>query len=131
MEEVVSVSRNQYRKLHTTKSWDFVGLPLTAKRHLKAERDVIIGVLDTGLFFSICKLIRYYSFMLLIIYLNLPIIQQSGITPDSESFLDHGLGPPPAKWKGSCGPYKNFTGCNKYTIYLLPFSTLIDFKYKL
>ena len=50
MEEVVSVSRNQYRKLHTTKSWDFVGLPLTAKRHLKAERDVIIGVLDTGLF---------------------------------------------------------------------------------
>ncbi|KAG7619096.1 Peptidase S8/S53 domain [Arabidopsis suecica] len=86
MEEVVSVSRNQYRKLHTTKSWDFVGLPLTAKRHLKAERDVIIGVLDTG------------------------------ITPDSESFLDHGLGPPPAKWKGSCGPYKNFTGCNNKII---------------
>ncbi|CAL9232582.1 unnamed protein product [Arabidopsis halleri] len=86
MEEVVGVSRNQYRKLHTTKSWDFVGLPLTAKRHLKAERDVIIGVLDTG------------------------------ITPESESFHDHGLGPPPAKWKGSCGPYKNFTGCNNKII---------------
>ncbi|CAE6144485.1 unnamed protein product [Arabidopsis arenosa] len=86
MEEVVGVSRNQYRKLHTTKSWDFVGLPLTAKRHLKAERDVIIGVLDTG------------------------------ITADSESFQDHGLGPPPAKWKGSCGPYKNFTGCNNKII---------------
>ncbi|EOA19351.1 hypothetical protein CARUB_v10000284mg [Capsella rubella] len=86
MEEVVGVFRNQYRQLHTTKSWDFVGLPLTAKRHLKAERDVIIGVLDTG------------------------------ITPESESFQDHGLGPPPAKWKGSCGPYKNFTGCNNKII---------------
>ncbi|CAA7017335.1 unnamed protein product [Microthlaspi erraticum] len=86
MEEVLGVFRNQYRQLHTTKSWDFVGLPLTAKRHLKAERDVIIGVLDTG------------------------------ITPDSESFQDHGLGPPPAKWKGSCGPFKNFTGCNNKII---------------
>lgn len=49
MEEVLGVFRNQYRQLHTTKSWDFVGLPLTAKRHLQAERDVIIGVLDTGI----------------------------------------------------------------------------------
>lgn len=49
MEEVLGVFKNRYRQLHTTKSWDFVGLPLTAKRHLKAERDVIIGVLDTGL----------------------------------------------------------------------------------
>lgn len=49
MKEVLGVFRNRYRQLHTTKSWDFVGLPLTAKRHLKAERDVIIGVLDTGL----------------------------------------------------------------------------------
>lgn len=86
MKEVLGVFRNRYRQLHTTKSWDFVGLPLTAKRHLKAERDVIIGVLDTG------------------------------ITPDSESFEDHGLGPPPAKWKGSCGPFKNFTGCNNKII---------------
>lgn len=86
MKEVLGVFRNRYRQLHTTKSWDFVGLPLTAKRHLKAERDVIIGVLDTG------------------------------ITPDSESFEDHGLGPPPAKWKGSCGPFKNFTGCNNKLI---------------
>ncbi|VVB06786.1 unnamed protein product [Arabis nemorensis] len=86
MEEVLGVFRNQYRQLHTTKSWDFVGLPLTAKRHVKAERDVIVGVLDTG------------------------------ITPDSESFQDRGLGPPPTKWKGSCGPYKNFTGCNNKII---------------
>lgn len=48
MDEVAGVFRNQYRKLHTTKTWDFVGLTLTAKRHVKTERDVIIGVLDTG-----------------------------------------------------------------------------------
>lgn len=57
MEEVLGVFRNQYRQLHTTKSWDFVGLPLTAKRHLKAERDVIIGVLDTGVYIYTLDLI--------------------------------------------------------------------------
>ncbi|KAK8592124.1 hypothetical protein V6N13_062710 [Hibiscus sabdariffa] len=47
-----------------------------------SESDVIIGVLD------------------------------SGIWPESESFNDEGLGPPPDKWKGSCRTAKNFT-CNK------------------
>lgn len=59
MKEVLGVFRNRYRQLHTTKSWDFVGLPLTAKRHLKAERDVIIGVLDTGLIIYIYMLTHY------------------------------------------------------------------------
>ncbi|RYR15335.1 hypothetical protein Ahy_B04g072074 isoform H [Arachis hypogaea] len=40
-------------------------------------------------------------------------IFQVGITPESQSFKDDGLGPPPAKWKGSCGPFANFSGCNK------------------
>lgn len=62
MEEVLGVFRNQYRQLHTTKSWDFVGLPLTAKRHLKAERDVIIGVLDTGSCLTCTEL--YFLYML-------------------------------------------------------------------
>ncbi|KAL0309188.1 UNVERIFIED_CONTAM: Subtilisin-like protease SBT4.14 [Sesamum radiatum] len=39
-----------------------------------------------------------------------------GITPQSESFKDDGLGPPPAKWKGSCGPFANFSGCNNKLI---------------
>ncbi|XP_010540255.1 PREDICTED: subtilisin-like protease SBT4.14 [Tarenaya hassleriana] len=86
MEEVVGVFRNRYHKLHTTKSWDFIGLPQSAKRHLNMERDVILGVLDTG------------------------------ITPDSESFKDTGLGPPPSKWRGSCGPFANFSGCNNKLI---------------
>ena len=37
----------------------------------------------------------------------------AGITPQSESFADDGFGPPPAKWKGTCGHFANFSGCNK------------------
>ncbi|KAK8592123.1 hypothetical protein V6N13_062709 [Hibiscus sabdariffa] len=48
-----------------------------------SESDVIIGVLD------------------------------SGIWPESESFNDQGLSPPPDKWKGSCRTTKNFTCNNK------------------
>ncbi|KAJ1426812.1 Peptidase S8/S53 domain [Sesbania bispinosa] len=48
MDEVNLVFENQYRKLHTTRSWNFIGLPLTAKRRLKVERDIVVGLLDTG-----------------------------------------------------------------------------------
>ncbi|KAL6322599.1 hypothetical protein AAG906_009914 [Vitis piasezkii] len=82
MEGVVSVFPNRYHKLHTTKSWDFIGLPQTARRQLKQESNIIVGLLDTG------------------------------ITPQSESFADNGLGPPPAKWKGTCRHFANFSGCN-------------------
>ena len=37
----------------------------------------------------------------------------SGIWPELDVFSDHGLGPPPKKWKGICQFDKNFT-CNKY-----------------
>ncbi|KHN04107.1 Xylem serine proteinase 1 [Glycine soja] len=52
MAEAVSVIPNQYRKLHTTRSWDFIGLPLTAKRKLKSESDMILALLDTGITYS-------------------------------------------------------------------------------
>ncbi|KAL0305160.1 UNVERIFIED_CONTAM: Subtilisin-like protease SBT4.14 [Sesamum calycinum] len=86
MDEVLSVFPNRYHKPHTTKSWEFIGLTPNAKRNLKVERNIIVGLLDTG------------------------------ITPQSESFKDDGLGPPPAKWKGSCGPFANFSGCNNKLI---------------
>ncbi|XP_034905825.1 subtilisin-like protease SBT4.14 [Populus alba] len=82
LDEVLSVFPNRYHKLHTTKSWDFIGLPSTAKRNLKMERNIVVGLLDTG------------------------------ITPQSESFKDDGFGPPPRKWRGTCGHYANFSGCN-------------------
>ncbi|KAK9742889.1 hypothetical protein RND81_03G203500 [Saponaria officinalis] len=86
MEEVLWVYENQYHKLHTTKSWDFVGFPQSARRSLKTESNVIVALFDTG------------------------------ITPESESFKDDGLGPPPAKWKGSCTRHANFSGCNNKII---------------
>ncbi|KAI3449154.1 hypothetical protein Pfo_005819 [Paulownia fortunei] len=86
MDEVVSIFPNQYHKLHTTKSWEFIGLTPNSKRNLKLESNIIVGLLDTG------------------------------ITPQSESFKDEGLGPPPAKWKGSCGHFANFSGCNNKLI---------------
>ncbi|CAM8933442.1 unnamed protein product [Rhodiola kirilowii] len=84
---VVSVFPSTQRKLHTTRSWDFVGLPLdVSHRNSKAESDIIVAVLDTG------------------------------IDITAPSFNDAGFGPPPAKWKGQCAMGVNFTGCNKKVI---------------
>ena len=84
MEGVVSVFPNKMLQLHTTQSWDFMGLKQGkgTKRNPTVESDTIIGVIDTG------------------------------ITPESESFSDKGFGPPPTKWKGVCSGGENFT-CNK------------------
>lgn len=81
MEDVVSVFPSKNLKIQTTASWDFMGLKegKRAKRHLSIESDIIIGVID------------------------------SGIYPLSDSFSDKGFGPPPKKWKGACQGGKNFT----------------------
>ncbi|XVE69288.1 hypothetical protein DITRI_Ditri09bG0139800 [Diplodiscus trichospermus] len=84
MNSVVSVFLNEKKRLHTTKTWDFMGFSQQVER-ASLESDVIIGILD------------------------------SGIWPESESFDDRGLGPPPSKWKGSCkvAAAANFTCNNK------------------
>ncbi|KAF3973914.1 hypothetical protein ACB098_06G157000 [Castanea mollissima] len=48
MDGVVSVFPNQKKELHTTRSWDFLGLPKQVNRPT-TESDVIIGVFDTGI----------------------------------------------------------------------------------
>lgn len=48
MDEVLSVFPNRYHKLHTTKSWEFIGLTPTAKRNHQVESNIIVGLLDTG-----------------------------------------------------------------------------------
>ncbi|KAG6753460.1 hypothetical protein POTOM_043528 [Populus tomentosa] len=78
MEEVVSVFPNAQLQVHTTRSWDFMGLPESHPR-LSAEGDVIVGLLDTG------------------------------VWPENPSFSDEGFDPPPAKWKGICQGANNFT----------------------
>ncbi|XP_058208208.1 cucumisin-like [Rhododendron vialii] len=86
MEGVVSVFPNEQMKLHTTRSWDFLGLTdQQAPRAPAIESDIIVGMLDTG------------------------------VWPESESFSDGGFGPPPSNWKGICQSPQNFT-CNKKII---------------
>ncbi|KAL7129247.1 hypothetical protein ABFS83_13G052500 [Erythranthe nasuta] len=77
--KVVSVFLNQGRKLHTTRSWDFLGLEengeIRANSLWKKARfgeDAIIGNLDTG------------------------------VWPDSKSFSDENFGSIPSKWRGVC-----------------------------
>ncbi|KAF3973078.1 hypothetical protein CMV_003485 [Castanea mollissima] len=85
-ENVVSVFPSRIRKLHTTRSWDFLRMPQALKRNHQIESNIIVGVLDSG------------------IYMEAP------------SFNDKGLGPPPLKWKGRCQVIGNFTGCNNKVI---------------
>ncbi|KAL9346669.1 hypothetical protein Peur_061522 [Populus x canadensis] len=77
--EVVSVFPNEVNQLHTTRSWEFLGLERNG--HIPADsiwlkarfgEDVIIGNLDTG------------------------------VWPESESFDDEGMGPIPTRWRGYC-----------------------------
>jgi hypothetical protein len=48
MDGVVSVFENRRMVLHTTRSWDFIGLPSAAERNLQYESNIIIGMFDTG-----------------------------------------------------------------------------------
>lgn len=94
--EVVSVKPNTYHEMHTTQSWDFLGLdyyqqpsqPQGLLQKANYGEDVIIGVID------------------------------SGIWPESQSFDDAGYGPVPARWKGICqgGQAWNATSCNRKII---------------
>ncbi|KAL6880065.1 hypothetical protein ACP4OV_011630 [Aristida adscensionis] len=72
MEGIVSIFPSKTRELLTTRSWDFLGLPHTPPEALPLEGEVIVGMLD------------------------------SGVWPDSPSFSDEGFGPPPSRWKGAC-----------------------------
>ena len=79
MKGVVSVFPSRTLHLLTTRSWDLMGFNENSNHNPAAESDVIIGVLDTG------------------------------IWPESASFQDEGFGPPPKKWKGVCIAGENFT----------------------
>ncbi|RDX97409.1 Subtilisin-like protease SBT4.15, partial [Mucuna pruriens] len=85
-DKVLSVFPNTQNRLHTTRSWSFVGLPLKKNAHSNTESNIVVGMLDTG------------------IYMDCP------------SFNDTGYGPPPLTWKGKCMTGPNFTRCNNKVI---------------
>ncbi|XP_009101347.2 subtilisin-like protease SBT4.2 isoform X1 [Brassica rapa] len=79
MEGVVSVFPDTLYKPLTTRSYEFMGLGDKSKRVPNIETDIIVGVIDHG------------------------------IWPESKSFSDEGIGPIPKKWKGVCAGGTNFT----------------------
>ncbi|KAL0000608.1 hypothetical protein SO802_014389 [Lithocarpus litseifolius] len=91
---VISVFPNLPRKLHTTRSWEFLGLTKagqipdsSAWKVGRFGEDVVIGTLDTGAW------------------------------PESRSFQDTGFGPVPAKWRGICQPgHEDGVRCNRKLI---------------
>ncbi|KAK4804400.1 hypothetical protein SAY86_004217 [Trapa natans] len=76
---VISVFPSRGRKLHTTRSWEFMNLERDGRvprqsiwTKARFGEDVIIANIDTG------------------------------VWPESESFNDNGLGPVPKRWRGIC-----------------------------
>ncbi|MBA0708128.1 hypothetical protein Golax_020113, partial [Gossypium laxum] len=94
MDKVVSVFRSKTLKLHTTRSWDFLGLTLDETRVTPMEstngQDVVVGIFDTG------------------------------VWPESESFQEKpGMRPIPSSWKGVCVEGEKFEpakACNRKLI---------------
>ncbi|XP_043691561.1 subtilisin-like protease SBT3.18 [Telopea speciosissima] len=94
MEGVISVFRSKTLRLHTTRSWDFLGLTLDHSKgtpfQLTYGDDVVVGIFDTG------------------------------IWPESESFREEpGIRPIPSCWKGKCVKGDKFEpskACNRKLI---------------
>ncbi|GFQ02884.1 subtilisin-like protease sbt5.3 [Phtheirospermum japonicum] len=93
--KVVSVFLNQRKQLHTTRSWDFLGLEnnigevgaSSPWNKARFGEDTIIGNLDTG------------------------------VWPESKSFGDDKMGPIPTKWRGICQNDSDHTfRCNRKLI---------------
>lgn len=87
---VISVFPNRAHKLHTTRSWEFLGMekggrvkPNSIWAKARFGQGVIIGNLDTG------------------------------VWPEAGSFDDDGMGPVPARWRGVC---QNQVRCNRKLI---------------
>ncbi|GFP95646.1 subtilisin-like protease sbt5.3 [Phtheirospermum japonicum] len=93
-EGVISVFESQVLKMHTTRSWDFMGLTLNSTRgtplQLSRGDDIIVGLID------------------------------SGVWPESASFMEEpGMGPIPKSWKGQCIAGEQFDpkkACNRKLI---------------
>ncbi|KAI3972612.1 hypothetical protein MKX01_019270 [Papaver californicum] len=93
MPGVVSVFRNSKRILHTTHSWDYMGILDDDAMEIPGystenQKNIITGFIDTG------------------------------IWPESPSFSDHGMPSVPRTWKGKCQAGEGFNSsfCNRKVI---------------
>ncbi|XP_031737952.1 subtilisin-like protease SBT3.18 [Cucumis sativus] len=101
MEDVISVFESRTMKLHTTRSWDFLGLPIPSYTNNRSARfslhlpsygdhDVVVAIFD------------------------------SGVWPESKSFEEsEGIGRIPCNWKGKCVKGYRFnpaSACNRKLI---------------
>ncbi|WOK98499.1 subtilisin-like protease SBT3.18 isoform X1 [Canna indica] len=88
---VISVFRSKMLKLHTTRSWDFMGLNFGSQQRIPLQLDhgddIVVGILD------------------------------SGIWPESGSFREEpGMPPVPHSWRGMCVKGEKFDpnrACNR------------------
>lgn len=104
MDEVVSVFPSQRKKhtLHTTRSWEFVGLEKGLGREQLKKQKKTRNLLEKA---------RYGDQIIVGMVDN-------GVWPESKSFSDEGMGPIPKSWKGICqtGVAFNSSHCNRKLI---------------
>ncbi|CBI30775.3 unnamed protein product, partial [Vitis vinifera] len=104
MDEVVSVFPSQRKKhtLHTTRSWEFVGLEKELGREQLKKQKKTRNLLEKA---------RYGDQIIVGMVDN-------GVWPESKSFSDEGMGPIPKSWKGICqtGVAFNSSHCNRKLI---------------
>ncbi|XP_010920139.1 subtilisin-like protease SBT1.6 [Elaeis guineensis] len=93
---VIAVFEDRLRRLHTTRSPQFLGLRTQVGLWSNSDygSDVIVGVLDTG------------------------------VWPERRSFSDRNLGPVPSRWRGACetGPGFPASLCNRKLVGARSFS---------
>ncbi|XP_047310554.1 subtilisin-like protease SBT5.6 [Impatiens glandulifera] len=132
LEEVVSVFRSYPRKhtMHTTRSWEFVGLDIEELDH-----DHLMNKPNaTSDNHDLLMRARYGNGAIVGLLDN-------GVWPESKSFSDQQMGPIPNSWKGICQTGQDFESshCNKKLIgarYYLkgyeqrygPLNTTIDYR---
>ncbi|KAG0624937.1 hypothetical protein M758_2G015400 [Ceratodon purpureus] len=98
--QVLSVFPSRLRQLHTTRSWEFLGLEIgSGTRSWKVPNE------------SLWKKAKFGKAVIVGIF-------DSGIWPESASFNDDGMGPIPKKWKGECARGEMFgpENCNRKLI---------------